>query len=1651
MKIHVAATDGLHQNEHDAFIAMTKALPEHWVGYAGILLLDKNRKSLEFDVLIFAEDRILMVELKNFHGEIHMEDDQWIQTTPSGRQIKHGSPIDRKREHAQRIKSMFDEELRSLWGNTFYEIQALVVLTGDAEVTQISPKDKGFVMTLDEFLTIADLDTYFDKMPNTNAENFFRRKPEKRPCAPGQIAIFEKWKRGGSHVQLRQRLEAGYVLSEKTPRLKGPNGFYNEFDGEHERDSDDKSQIRMWDFTKMAHVGTDMSVRAFYGLREDRTQRYIRRTDSQLGKDYLLEAKHNLQEDILTVDMAEVYQLPRLAERLDEYLVSFPLAVEKRTILLRALLTPMAGMHAMGVYHRDLSSKRLWWDRERNAIIVSGLTSSKFPGLGYKSISDMRQELDTTGIVLPEDAFGETEVLGQAVDVFQLGVLCYHIAYGEPLALPCDAPPQWKPPVNDPFDGRLDGFIQQSLERDASERHADAGAMLDRLTQTLNFKNLDTNEDKARVLEALAAFSTDTVPMMTYSQVEAPITDPQRQRMTYRSTTVDGQPCTVRIYLNARPNKDNHGQSQRLLHFLERCAIASNNVLQLPPLIEFGCGMMGTHVIQTYVPGESLEQWMALPNRNYEDRYQVADALIRAVHNLHDLDLSHGDLKPENLLVQAEGGKLGILLLDMFDLDLDGLAPANSEYAPTNDVSATARDRYAVYMIVDELFAACIHPGADKIRGEIRNALGDNNAVPRNLDMLRRTMINANEPEQVEVTPLVIESSYFSDEQGVLFEMDSGTYHLTVRSNKPNDLRLFFLGASHKLTLNFRVDGQNLTVYRMFYDRLGTGEMVYDSRNNRKNGNRTMSVNQPFLLKKGSYSATNAELLDFVRTLHVVQYALDIKPVTEEPPTAGVGEQGEYLKRLWLRLVEVEREKLPSVKVIASPKERDGIIHVQVNENIDALEFADDDVINVTADDHETHFGQLDIAKSGNGVLVFSEDNRGNNFRLQNIREDIVLTLSNSGSDVSWERRDRALSRILASDAVMGDLTERFITGPRGIQPPALPIPTDEQINRYELDESKRAAFLYLLKNPLSVLMGPPGTGKTTLLSATLDYLLNDAGVRRVLVVSQSHTAVDEVANRVRELSFKRQEKAPDFKQPSIVRLGERRRVSEGMLDVHTNALQDQARTAFHRDLEVRLLALSARLKLPESFVLDSAALYRVCGREFFEFTRARNEVREAQKDGVDVDNLTNVERTPLLAAERRLDNLTNALTGRLLAFTDMPEQVLHHNKPLLAVLNIIAERHQINNPQRVERMAEVIKVAHHWYQRLATDETGYAAFAARTRQLVVGTLVGIGHGGYQLDKNAFDLVVIDEAARATFSELAIAMQSAKRVLLVGDHKQLAPSYDVGHIRQVARDLGLNEADVKRTDFERAYSLNDGHMLSKQYRMAPAIGDIISHCFYDGTLETGRSPAPDWMSSLPAPWDRTVSWVDTSDSKILETNVDKGIANEVEVNLLCSLLRQLVDDKKAMLQLRQWNDRDTTPAIGVITGYRKQVDLLQNRLESESWAAPIRSMMKVDTIDSYQGSENRIILLSLVRHNTEQEGGFMTDNARVNVALSRAKERLLIIGAGSMWSKADAFRPLARVFDYIQQHSSHDSQYQIIRSADLTNNASAEQQENDYA
>ena len=155
-------------------------------------------------------------------------------------------------------------------------------------------------------------------------------------------------------------------------------------------------------------------------------------------------------------------------------------------------------------------------------------------------------------------------------------------------------------------------------------------------------------------------------------------------------------------------------------------------------------------------------------------------------------------------------------------------------------------------------------------------------------------------------------------------------------------------------------------------------------------------------------------------------------------------------------------------------------------------------------------------------------------------------------------------------------------------------------------------------------------------------------------------------------------------------------------------------------------------------------------------------------------------------------------------------------------------------------RLRNVIDISHNWMLRLSADTEGFAAFASRTSTLVMGTLVGIGKSSYNLSQHVYDVAIIDEAGRASASELAMAMQSARRVILVGDHKQLPPMSNKDLVRQVSQRLGISKKDVLRTDFERAYVSTNGIMLNTQYRMAPAIGDLISNVFYDNALKTGR-------------------------------------------------------------------------------------------------------------------------------------------------------------------------------------------------------------------
>jgi superfamily I DNA and/or RNA helicase len=290
-----------------------------------------------------------------------------------------------------------------------------------------------------------------------------------------------------------------------------------------------------------------------------------------------------------------------------------------------------------------------------------------------------------------------------------------------------------------------------------------------------------------------------------------------------------------------------------------------------------------------------------------------------------------------------------------------------------------------------------------------------------------------------------------------------------------------------------------------------------------------------------------------------------------------------------------------------------------------------------------------------------------------------------------------------------------------------------------------------------------------------------------------------------------------------------------------------------------------------------------------------------------------------------------------------------------------------------------------------------------------------------------YDWVIVDEAGRCTPSELAVAIQSGHRLILVGDHLQLPPFFD-DQIRSAIRehfpavpDRQLFVSDFERV-FERFKAQGAGYSLLQQHRMAPAIGELVSSVFYGGDLITARGEAAEWTRSLPDDLSEEVVWIDTSaaGSAAFESRepYTKSFLNRFEAEVIVRLLEE-IDASDAALEVLLDPTRPTP--IGVICPYAAQARVIRNLLAKSSVSPALQSRIKVGTVDSYQGKQNDLIFLSLTRANSRGDVGFVRDRARANVSLSRAKERLVIVGAAQTWGHSRSQNsPFGEVLEFIR-------------------------------
>lgn len=289
--------------------------------------------------------------------------------------------------------------------------------------------------------------------------------------------------------------------------------------------------------------------------------------------------------------------------------------------------------------------------------------------------------------------------------------------------------------------------------------------------------------------------------------------------------------------------------------------------------------------------------------------------------------------------------------------------------------------------------------------------------------------------------------------------------------------------------------------------------------------------------------------------------------------------------------------------------------------------------------------------------------------------------------------------------------------------------------------------------------------------------------------------------------------------------------------------------------------------------------------------------------------------------------------------------------------------------------------------------------------QVISATLVGSNH--YTIRNLKFNTVVIDEAGQALEPACWIPILKAQKVVLAGDHCQLSPTIKSA---EAARN-GLS-----KTLLEKCIALHPEAvtLLDEQYRMNEAIMGYSSKIFYQDKLKAHSSVA----QHVLFPGDAPFTFVDTAGCGFDEKPVGTSVANAEEAVFLFKQLTKLVEE------LTHVYTPDNFPTIAVISPYQEQIRLLKEQLINSPDLALYGGKISVNTIDSFQGQERDVVYLSMVRSNSDGEIGFLSDIRRMNVAMTRARKKLIIIGDSSTLAQNSFYADMVTYAEKIDGYKS---------------------------
>ena len=640
----------------------------------------------------------------------------------------------------------------------------------------------------------------------------------------------------------------------------------------------------------------------------------------------------------------------------------------------------------------------------------------------------------------------------------------------------------------------------------------------------------------------------------------------------------------------------------------------------------------------------------------------------------------------------------------------------------------------------------------------------------------------------------------------------------------------------------------------------------------------------------------------------------------------------------------------------------------------------------------------VEVAKQARQNLRFDEDNVG-------VPVPGLLTVNVTEELAANTRQRHAVNAFLYGQMVNPHVADVIVDPSSETRIAEVSL---DYFQEWLSEDKKKAVAMALSSNELFLIQGPPGTGKTAVIAEIILQILKRDPEARILLTSQSNVAVDHALAQIT--------KAAPSAPPAMVRYGRAEKIGEaGRIWTLRRRVRSWRKEVLKKcDLVIKELRESehvarAAVRAVEDVVASGSDDGEMIQEWVAEARIVEDELKEYEQELVVLESDSAVAEETKAEVREAVDRTRAEFRDQVIALRDLlPEQQRAEVKDeseqgmLAKIVRAAAAAHSGEasgeTPERRElRKKHDLRATITQWGRVAGLGRDFEELVAKSARVVAATCSMSGKRKVPTPENSFAWAIVDEAGRATVPEVLIPVVQAERTILVGDERQLPPMVDEELREPESQAAGESlGTSLFQSIVEQVQETAGMASLRTQYRMHPAIGNLISSVFYDGDLMNGEpAGARPWpFGWMPA----AVTWLSTSHLPTRsETRRGASFENAAEADIVVEVLERME---------RELTGQRSRVTVGLITGYSAQVERLAANIDPGNERRWRMLAVDIATVDSFQGRECDVVVYSTVRSNREHRIGFLRDYRRVNVALSRARDLLVIVGDRFMMENA---------------------------------------------